>query len=395
MKRNRDIVLIPTLFGVLFLTAVDNQMLIPLLPSMARDLNVSFGSIALLFSVYAFTGALVNLVIGPLTDRFGRLPFLRAALLLFAVLAFLTFRSTQYSEIVALRAFTGLAGAVLSTCTASLVGDLFPYHRRGRVMGIVLSAYFLALILGVPLGAWVAEYWEWHTVFLLTAILAGVLFLRSLLLSGASSVKRAPDVRTVFRAYPGLFTKAQTLGGLLTSFLISGATLAFLTYVSAHLDARFGATPVQISWVFVISGFGALGGSALAGGVSDKLGKRSVFLLANTCLVVPLLFVSLPDLGLVLISLFLAISFLIASRQTALQTIQTELIKGDQRGAFIGLRNGVSQLGISSGVLVAGLLYSNFSYFSVTLFAALLTLLASLVFSLTVREPESPPTQTP
>jgi predicted MFS family arabinose efflux permease len=262
-------------------------------------------------------------------------------------------------------------------------------------MGIVLSAYFLALILGVPLGAWVAEYWEWHTVFLLTAILAGVLFLRSLLLSGASSVKRAPDVRTVFRAYPGLFTKAQTLGGLLTSFLISGATLAFLTYVSAHLDARFGATPVQISWVFVISGFGALGGSALAGGVSDKLGKRSVFLLANTCLVVPLLFVSLPDLGLVLISLFLAISFLIASRQTALQTIQTELIQGDQRGAFIGLRNGVSQLGISSGVLVAGLLYSNFSYFSVTLFAALLTLLASLVFSLTVREPESPPTQTP
>jgi DHA1 family bicyclomycin/chloramphenicol resistance-like MFS transporter len=95
MKRNRDIVLIPTLFGVLFLTAVDNQMLIPLLPSMARDLNVSFGSIALLFSVYAFTGALVNLVIGPLTDRFGRLPFLRAALLLFAVLAFLTFRSIE------------------------------------------------------------------------------------------------------------------------------------------------------------------------------------------------------------------------------------------------------------------------------------------------------------
>ncbi len=77
--------------------------------------------------------------------------------------------------------------------------------------------------------------------------------------------------------------------------------------------------------------------------------------------------------------LFFGVSLLIAARQTALQTLQTELTSETGRGAFLGLRNGFSQLGISLSVWTAGVLFTPFGYQGVAWFAAGLTLTGSLL----------------
>ncbi|HLV00141.1 MAG TPA: MFS transporter, partial [Acidobacteriota bacterium] len=69
--------ILATLFGVLFLASVDNQLLIPLLPLLSDDLSVSLQRLGWLFSIYALSAALFNLFLGPLTDRYGRVIFLR------------------------------------------------------------------------------------------------------------------------------------------------------------------------------------------------------------------------------------------------------------------------------------------------------------------------------
>jgi len=209
------------LFGTLFLASVDNQLLIPLLPRLSTEFGRTIAEMSWLFSVYALSAALFNLFFGPLTDRYGRVPFLRLGLALFGLLALLTARSGSYGDLFWLRAGNGLAAGLLSTCTASFIGDYFPYERRGRVMGIVLSSYFAALIFGVPLSSFVAQSWGWRTVFLLSSGIAVLLFAGSWLFVPREPSMPRRTLQQVRRSYASLLGDRTTGSALLVSFGIS------------------------------------------------------------------------------------------------------------------------------------------------------------------------------
>ncbi len=389
MSRSREAVLLGTFFGVLFLATVDNQLLIPLLPRIGEELGASLTALAWFFSGYSMAAAVCNILLGPLTDRFGRMPFLRLGLLGMGVLALASYQASSYGQLLALRCGTGLAAGLLSTCVASLVGDWFPYQRRGRAMGIVLSSYFLALVLGIPVGVRLAEAFGWRAVFLATLATAAVLAAGALSLP-SDRRRRATPWRETFGVYGRFLRQRATLGALLVSFAVSGATLAMLTFISG-----LGLTPREISWLFLVSGLAALGGSPLAGWLSDRWGKRQVFLASNTVLALPLLALPVVGKGWPLLSLFFGLSLLVAARQTSLQTLQTELTGELSRGAYLGLRNGFSQLGISFSVWLAAQLFQPYGYKGVAGFAAGLTLTASLVLWWAVQlapgSPESSP----
>ncbi len=386
-ESQRSSVIIATLFGVLFLATADNQLLIPLLPTLGREFGVSVQSLGWLFSSYALAAGLFSLLLGPLSDRFGRVVFLRLGLVFFGLIAICTYLSQGYSQLFWFRTMTGLAAGLLSTCTASFVGDFFAYERRGRVMGVVLSSYFAALILGVPLAAWVAQVWNWRGIFLVSSLLALLLLVGTLLFFPGDRFSSGRSAGGLWSAYPRLILQRETAAAVAVSFGVSGATLAFLTFISDYLDQSFGLRPVQISWLFLIAGVAATVCSPISGWISDRFTKRRVFLTANTVLVVPLLALDRLEWGVPLIGLFFLISLCISFRQTALHTLQTELVQGGERGAFLALRNAGSQLGISISVLVAGNLYSQIGYRGVTVWAALLTLFSSTILYFLSEEP--------
>ena len=380
-------------FGILFLITADSQLLIPLLPLLREELAVSLASLGGLFSGYALAAGVMGFLVGPLTDRWGRIVFLRSGLLLFAVLVLATYGTENYRALLVLRIGTGAAAGVLSTCVGTLVGDRFPYSRRGQAMGVVLSSYFAAFVLGIPAAAWLAERWDWQRVFLASSALAIVLLFFSLSLTSDRGAGRA--MVTHFRSYLEFFRKRETTAALGVSFAVSGATLAFITFLAGYLDETFGLSrPVQIASLFFLIGWASVVGSPAAGWLSDHWSKRGVFLATNTLPGLLFLMVNrLPWSG-SLLTVFLLIALCIAFRQTALHTVQTELVMREQRGSFIALRNGFSQLGIASCVFLAGNLYSTAGYGAVLLLAALLTLAASLLFYLSVPEPREASTQT-
>jgi len=391
----KEAFLILVLFGTLFLASVDNQFLIPILPLLSGEFSEPIEVLGLLFSVYALSAAVFNLIFGPLTDRFGRVPFLRLGLFLFCVLALLTAHSRGYPDLLWIRAGTGLAAGLLSTCTASFIGDHFPYERRGRVMGIVLSSYFAALIFGVPMSSWIAQTWGWRTVFLASFGISTVLFLASILVvPGSPSTSKSP-VQWPWQSYSKLIGNRVTGAALLVSFAVSGGTLAFLTFISGYLYDTFGLDPVAISFVFLISGLGAILASPASGWLSDRWTKRRVFLISNTLLVVPLVLLVQFGWGWAFFSILFLISLCISFRQTSLQTLQTQLISLERRGSFIALRNCFSQLGISGAVFMAGVFYPRYGYSRVTYLAAGLTLLGSVVLYLLIPEPRKTELETP
>jgi len=382
-------ILILILFLALFLASVENQLLIPLLPTLSRQFHVSMEWAGWLFSSYALSAALFTFLLGPATDRYGRARFLAAGLGLLAFSSFMMSQAESFTAVFILRAVSGGAAGVSAASIAGLVGDHFSYDRRGRVMGIVLSSYFAALILGIPLSAWIAETWTWRTPFIIFSSAAVCLCLLTLFKAVRLPPQPQPkSSRPVdFGSYREILSRRGPGFALLASFLISGGTLSFMAFISGYLDFAFELGTLEISKVFFVSGVAAVVASPFSGWLCDRFSKRGVFLVANSVLVLPLAALTLAGWGWSLFGILFLISMGISFRQTALQTLQTELVETRRRGAYLSLRNCFSQLGIAVSTFISAVIYARLGYEWVTIFAAFLMLGGSITVLLFVEEP--------
>ncbi|HKG22417.1 MAG TPA: MFS transporter, partial [Blastocatellia bacterium] len=125
-------VVMAILFMIFFLGTSDNQMISPLLPLIAREFGLEAGAVGKFIGpAYALSAATAALIIGPISDKYGRRRFLLYASLVFgaSLLAVLLIRDVRVLALT--RVFTGLAAGTFSTCSIAYVADYFPYKRRG------------------------------------------------------------------------------------------------------------------------------------------------------------------------------------------------------------------------------------------------------------------------
>ena len=108
--------LILQLLFILFLGLVDSQMLSPMLPVLAAEFGVSPAMMGMVVTAYACAAALCALIIGPLSDRWGRIIFLRVAAMLFALASMLAYFANDFATYFSARVLAGLAGGTISAC---------------------------------------------------------------------------------------------------------------------------------------------------------------------------------------------------------------------------------------------------------------------------------------
>ena len=402
--------LIGVLFGLMFVAVADNQMISPLLPDLMAAFGMGAGRAGLLVSVYAIAAAVVSFAIGPLSDRTGRRRMLIAALIVFTGATLLCGLAWDYASLVAFRAVTGAAAGALSLNITASIGDHFPYRRRGAAMGLVMSGYFAAMILGVPAGAFIAEAWSWRWAFgafagaglLLWAPTMAVLPHRvpaAGMGSTGGPVSEARAVRTVqvvsvanlARSYGRFLARTGPLAVIAASFLVSASTVGFITFVGTWLRDAYGLSTDWIGMVFLFSGLGALLGSPLAGYLSDRVGKRGVVVVSG--LVMAGLLAAIPWItGLlpVVFAGFILTGIAGAFRHAPLQALVTAMASNEERGTLIALKNTVAEFGIAGGTALCGVLYLAYGYPSVGAACGVMAAAASFVILVWVREPGGP-----
>jgi predicted MFS family arabinose efflux permease len=134
-----------------------------------------------------------------------------------------------------------------------------------------------------------------------------------------------------------------------------------------------------IGLVFLLSGAAGLVGALGAGPLSDRVGKRRVAMGGSLALVVLILAVPRFDQGIALY-VFLGLTGLAAaSRVAPLQSLVTELVSRESRGAYVALRNTLSQLGIAFVAAVGGVLYVGGGFRPICYLAAVLSFLAAML----------------
>jgi MFS family permease len=155
-------------WGTVFL---DRMAQLYLAPYIAPEFNLSHEQIGLLASVLAITWAISTLFFGALSDRVGRRPILIPAVFAFSLLSWLSGAVHSYHQLLLVRALMGIAEGPTWSIMTALVEESSSPERRGRNIGIVVSAGALVGLAATPiLTTQIAAHFGWRWAFFVAGI---------------------------------------------------------------------------------------------------------------------------------------------------------------------------------------------------------------------------------
>jgi len=379
----RAAIVIAILFLIFFLGSSDNQMISPLLPLIAGEFGLKEGEVGQVIGpAYALAAAAAALLIGPISDRYGRRRFLLYASILFGLSLAAIGLIADLRVLAGVRLLTGLAAGTFSTCSIAYVADYFPYKRRGVAMSIVQAGQFLALAAGVQIANNIAQWKGWRASFVFFGMLSLAAFMAVFVLLPEDKHEMTQDPSAIvarrFHNIRMLFDNRERIASIVAAFFVSGGFVGFFFYLGSWLKQALHFTTREFDIVFLAIGVALLIGVVIAGPVSDKVGKRSVSILSTIVLAVMLLTIPTLGRGVFLFASLMAAALAFAFRQGPLQALATELVPRRSRGTLVAARNTASQIGIAIATLACGQLYDRMGYQAVGLFSGIVSLGAAL-----------------
>ena len=171
----RELWLLLTLAGVQFTHILDFMIMMPLGPQFRALFGISDAQFGLLVSAYTLAAGVSGLLASTYVDRFGRKRLLLVLYVLFGLATLACGLAPSYAALMVARIAAGLFGGVLSALCQTIVADVVPYERRGRAMGIVMTAFSVSTVAGVPAGLFLAAHFSWQVPFFGIAVLCGAL----------------------------------------------------------------------------------------------------------------------------------------------------------------------------------------------------------------------------
>ena len=145
-----------------------------LLPQIAADLHTTVGAASIVVTVYLLAHGSVQLVIGPIGDRFGKYLCVSLAASVATAMVLICALAPSLPLWVTARLCSGLATGWIIPFAMAFIGDVIPYERRQLVLGRFLSGQILGQLFGQAAGGVLGDYFGWRNVFFILAALLGL-----------------------------------------------------------------------------------------------------------------------------------------------------------------------------------------------------------------------------
>lgn len=356
-----------------------------LLPQIAADLHTTVGAASVVVTFYLLAHGSVQLVIGPIGDRFGKYLCVSIAAAISTLMVFACGLAPSLPLLVAARLGSGLATGWIIPFALAFVGDVIPYERRQQVIGTFLSGQILGQMFGQAAGGVLGDYFGWRNVFFILAGLLGTATLGLLYelwrnpITHASSAHAQPG-RGFVADYAAVLGSPWARGIIAMAFIESAAMFGAFTYVGADLHLRFG---LNFTYVGLFVGFFAIGGLIYSLSVRRLVGRFGpVGLAAGGGSLLALAFITLafePVAWIAPIAIT-AIGLGFYMLHNTLQTNATQMTP-EARGTAVAIFSSALYLGQTAGVAVGGVIFDRFTAVPVFLTAAAVLVALGLWFS--------------
>lgn len=351
--------IIALLATIQFTVILDFMVLSPLGAIVLEELDVSTTQFALVVSAYAVSAGISGLSSALFADKFDRKKLLLVFYTGFIIGTVLCALATNYQFLLFARIVTGIFGGVMSSISYAIITDLFPIEKRGTVMGFVQTAFAASQVMGIPIGLFLAEKYNWHFPFyvivgfsLVVAVL--VLFkMQSITAHIAENRSRKP-----FAQMQEIFSESRYIIGFTATVLLATGGYMLMPFGAEFANENLGISLKELPLLYVITGLTSMLVGPILGRLSDRIGKFPIFVFGTT---LAILFVGIyTNLGvtpfwiaiLLNIVLFIGINARIISSSAMITAVPAP----KDRGAYMSINSSVQSFSGAIASMAAGLI---------------------------------------
>ncbi len=357
-----------------FVTGTAEFVVSGILEIISEDLNVSISLAGQLITIYSLSYAMGALVLVMLTAKFERRNVLMASIVIFILGNLIAFVSYNYLLLMLSRIVMAMSGGLYIVVATNYAAQISSAKKRGSAMATVITGFTVSLVLGVPIGTFLAAYIDWRYVFLMiafvTILIVAVLYKVLPAIKGSTPLPLKQQLRVIQ-------DKRLVTGLLTTVFWILGYTMVF-AYIAPFLSTSAHLSLEMISIVLFVLGVFAFMGSRFGGYAVDKWGPNrtiSISLLVHAVA----LFVLTFTMG-SLIGIFITIMVWGAATWTTTPAKQFYLIslRPDSSETILSFNTALMNVGMTLGAALGGVMIQYTSILHLSWISGIFVILALL-----------------
>jgi len=293
------------------------DMYLPALLSIGADLRADATSVQLTLTGTLIGLAVGQLLIGPLSDAFGRRRPLLYGMALHVVASLLCLAAPNVAVLGALRVLQGLGAAASMVVASAVVRDMVSGVAAAKVMSRLILVLGAAPILAPTLGSQVLRLADWRGIFVALALFGVAIAVMAALALPETlppARRQRPDLRTTLVSYRSILRDRSFVGLVLVASLGMAAILSYVSGSSFVLQRQYGLSEQEFGLVFGLGALGLIGSAQLNVRLLNRYTPRQIILwsLGISCTGVLLLVVTatahIGGLAGLLIPLWLALT---------------------------------------------------------------------------------------
>ncbi|MGH1465870.1 MAG: multidrug effflux MFS transporter [Cognatishimia sp.] len=268
---------ISTLILLAGASALTMNIFLPSLPSMAAYFETEYRIMQLSVAIYLGSSALLQIIIGPISDKVGRRPVILWGLVLFMLATLGCIFATNTAVFLAFR----MAQAVMAigmVLSRAIVRDVFPAEKAASRIGYVTMGMSIVPMVGPLFGGFIEQSFGWKGNFWVLFALGALTFVICWRDVGETKSSSGKTLVAQFKEYPELLKSPRFWGYTLASAFSSGAFFAYLGGASFVGTELFGMSPAVLGSYFGAPALGYFFGNMTTGIVSARVGVNRMVL---------------------------------------------------------------------------------------------------------------------
>ncbi|KIP98957.1 multidrug MFS transporter [Agrobacterium tumefaciens] len=271
---------IATLVLISGVAALSMNIFLPSLAAMAIYFETDYAVMQFAVSGYLATTAILQLVIGPLSDLFGRRPVMLVALAVMVIATLICAFAPNVTVFMIGRMLQAVvaSGFVLAR---AVVRDMVPADQAASMIGYVTMGMSVVPMVGPTIGGFLNEFASWHASFILLAFCGAAIFTLVFFDLGETNTQKSASFSAQFNAWPQLLRSSRFWGYALTSTFSSGLFFSFLGGAPFVGNVLYGLSPALLGMQFFFMAGGYMFGNFLSGRYAQRIGISRMMLAGN------------------------------------------------------------------------------------------------------------------
>ncbi|WP_417642428.1 sugar transporter [Enterobacter kobei] len=349
-----------------------------LLSDIAQSFGMETAQVGIMLTIYAWVVALLSLPFMLLTSQVERRKLLIGLFVLFIASHVLSFLAWNFTVLVLSRIGIAFAHAIFWSITASLAIRLAPAGKRAQALSLLATGTALAMVLGLPIGRIVGQYFGWRTTFFIIGLGALITLLCLIKLLPPLPSEHSGSLKSL----PVLFRRPALMAIYLLTVVVVTAHYTAYSYIEPFVMTVAGSSASFATLLLLV-----LGGAGIIGSVLfSKLGNAhasglvsSAIALLTLCLVL-LLPAANSEMHLAVLSVFWGVAIMIIGLGMQVKVLS---LAPDATDVAMALFSGIFNIGIGAGALVGNQVSLHWSMSAIGYVGAV-PALAALIWALLI-----------